>query len=54
MIINEFLYFNMETDRSMLNRNAARILDNHDWLYISFPHSFFLKPLFYQILKNNI
>lgn len=52
MIINEFLYFNMETDRSMLKRNAARILDNYDWLYISFPHSFFLKPLFLPNFKE--
>lgn len=52
MIINEFLYFNMETDRSMLKRNAARILDNHDWLYISFPHSFLLKPLFLPNFKE--
>jgi len=52
MIINEFLYFNMETDKSMLKRNSGRILENTDWFYISLPHSFFFKPLFLPNFKE--
>lgn len=52
MIYNEFLYFNNESNKELLKRNAGRLTLNPGWFKYQLPHSLFLKPIFLPNFKE--